>query len=82
MNVINVVKPLQDPVVSNVIREHILERDPMNVIGKDFARHSHLHRHKTEHTGEKPNECNQCGKAFAGHSCLQYHKRTHNVEKP
>ena len=32
MNVINVVKPLQDPVISNVIKEPILERNLMNVI--------------------------------------------------
>ena len=77
MNVINVVKPLHITVISNVIREHILERNPKNVIGKAFARHSHLQRQKTKRTGEKPYECYQCGKAFSGHSHLQYHKRTH-----
>ena len=32
MNVINVVKPFYNTVISNVIKEHILERNPMNVI--------------------------------------------------
>ena len=32
MNVINVVKPLQDLVISTVIKEPILERNLMNVI--------------------------------------------------
>ena len=32
MNVINVLKPLQDTVISNIIKEHIMERNLINVI--------------------------------------------------
>ena len=32
MNVMNVVKPLQDRVISNIIKEHILERNLINVM--------------------------------------------------
>ena len=32
MNVTNVVKPLQDPVISNIIKEHISDRNLINVI--------------------------------------------------
>ncbi|GAB1303344.1 Zinc finger protein 930 [Apodemus speciosus] len=83
MNVINVVKPLHSTVTSNIIKEHILEKNLMNnECRKAFAISSHLQRHKTTHTEEKPYECNQCSTAFELHSTLQYHKRTHTGEKP
>ena len=60
MNVINVVKPLKNAVISKVIKEHILERNPMNVINVVkpfpvtvvFATSTHLQCHKRTHTGE------------------------------
>ena len=43
MNVINVVKPLQDPVISNIIKETILERNLINVINVVMS----VHKEKT-----------------------------------
>ena len=65
------------------IREHVLERNPMNVISVEKSLHILvISRHMKRHTGEKPNGCNQCDKAFSLHNYLQMHKTTHSGEKP
>jgi hypothetical protein len=51
MNVINVVKTLQVTVVSNIIKEHIMERNLRNVINViiDFSQSYCLYNHKRTH---------------------------------
>ena len=82
MNVINVVKLLNDAVVFKNIKEHILERNPMNAISVVKLLHiTVILKVITTHCGEKHFECSQCGKAFLYHSGLQRHKRKHIVQR-
>ena len=55
MNVINVVKFLQDPVVSNVIKEPILESNLRIIINVErlFTREKSPRTFKKTHSGEK-----------------------------
>ena len=79
MNVINVVKPFHNSVVSNVIKVHILEGNPMNVINvvkllqvtviSNIIKESIMERNLR-------NIINVI-KAFSQSYCLYNHKRTH-----
>ncbi|GAB1303438.1 Zinc finger protein 998 [Apodemus speciosus] len=55
MNVINVVKPLEDSVISNIIKETILERHLINVISVVMSVHK---KSRSFSAGEKSNEYN------------------------
>ena len=56
MDVTNVVKPLQDPVISNIIIEHILDRNLINVI--NVVKYNHKGEDSKFSARDKSNEYN------------------------
>ncbi|KAK7795580.1 hypothetical protein U0070_010788, partial [Myodes glareolus] len=68
-------------VVFNCIKEHILERNPMNVINVEgLCPHSSLQLHKRTHTGEKPMNVINVGRPLPSTSSKSSKK--HTGEKP
>uniref|UniRef100_A0A3B3ZTP7 C2H2-type domain-containing protein n=1 Tax=Periophthalmus magnuspinnatus TaxID=409849 RepID=A0A3B3ZTP7_9GOBI len=49
---------------------------------KMFITKSHLQRHSTVHSGEKPFSCSVCNKRFNSKSYLIVHMRSHTGERP